>query len=81
MGWDNWLPWYALRRKEVPLLDGTKIAFVIHMEHSRSRPKEELQWNTSLHQNRLCYCFNATWLVEEDGCRELNKEEIRNRYR
>lgn len=81
MGWDNWLPWYALRRKEVPLLDGTKIAFIIHLEHSRKRPREELSWNTSLHQNRLVYCFNATWVVEETGCRELGKEEIRSRFR
>jgi len=81
MGWDNWLPWYALRRREVPLLDGTNATFIIHLEHSRNRPSEELHWNTSLHQNRLCYCFNANWLVEETGCRKLSEEEIRGRYR
>ncbi len=80
MGWDNWLPWYALRRREVPLIDATKAAFVIHLEHSRKRPKEELAWNTSLHQCRLCYCFNATWLVEKDGCRKLSDEEIKGRF-
>lgn len=88
MGWDNWLPWYALRRKGVPLIDGTKIAFIVHLEHSRHRPEEELRWNTSLHQNRLCYCFNATWLVEENECRKLsekeikvNREKVEGRYR
>jgi len=81
MGWDNWLPWYALRRKEVPLLDGTKAAFIIHQEHSRNRPQEELSWNSSLHQNRLCYCFNATWLVEKTGCRKLSEKEMKDRYR
>ncbi|GAI87944.1 unnamed protein product, partial [marine sediment metagenome] len=81
MGWDNWLPWYVLRRKEVPLLDGTKIAFIVHLEHSRQRPPEELRWNTSLYQNRLCFCFNATWLLEETGCRKLSEKEIKERYR
>lgn len=81
MGWDNYLPWYTLHIRKFPLLDATGFAFIVHSEHGRYRPPNELIWNQDLHGGRLAFCFNATWLVKPDKCCELSIEEIRKRFR
>lgn len=81
MGWDNYLPWYTLHDRKFPLLDATGFAFVIHSEHGRYRPPDELTWNQNLHYGRLAFCFNANWIVTAERCIKLSPKEIQGRFK
>jgi len=67
--WDTFLPWYAIHAKEIPVLDATKLALVIHPLHSKPKPPvDEVRRNQSLAGGHRMYCCNVPWVVTPNKC-------------